>query len=151
MKIVHGNIWDTDADAIVIPVNCTGVMGAGLAKQAADRFPLTRAVYGAVCDKHLLRPGRIFIDTSTYDGKRLLLAATKDHWRDPSRIEWIEDICATLKEWYTVQNIGMVGHSVAVPLLGCGLGGLSIEEVLPIMEQHFADIDAIVYAPGGES
>lgn len=46
---------------------------------------------------------------------------TKRHWRDPSQLEDIEagliDLAATL----TVLNI----HSVAIPQLGCGLGGLS--------------------------
>ena len=37
-----GNIFDSGADVLVCPVNCVGVMGAGLAKQFAKRMPWGR-------------------------------------------------------------------------------------------------------------
>ena len=35
-----GNILDTDAMALLIPVNVVGIAGAGLALQAKKRWPL---------------------------------------------------------------------------------------------------------------
>lgn len=38
-EIENGNIFDSECDIITNPVNCIGIMGAGLAKQFAIRFP----------------------------------------------------------------------------------------------------------------
>lgn len=41
LKVIktRGNIFDTKADVICNAVNCIGVMGAGVAKAFADKFP----------------------------------------------------------------------------------------------------------------
>lgn len=41
LKVIKtkGNIFDTKADVICNAVNCIGVMGAGIAKAFADKFP----------------------------------------------------------------------------------------------------------------
>jgi O-acetyl-ADP-ribose deacetylase (regulator of RNase III) len=34
-----GSIFDSDAEALVNPVNCVGVMGKGLALQFKEKYP----------------------------------------------------------------------------------------------------------------
>ena len=46
--------------------------------------------------------------------------ATKDHWRDPSKIEYIERGLADLRRAILALEL----TSVAIPALGCGLGQL---------------------------
>ena len=47
----QGNIFDSGADVLTVPVNCVGVMGAGLAKQFKQRFPGLNSDYQAWCEQ----------------------------------------------------------------------------------------------------
>jgi O-acetyl-ADP-ribose deacetylase (regulator of RNase III) len=71
---------------------------------------------------------------------------TKKHWRHPSKIEWVreglKDLVLVLREHHI--------HSVAVPPLGCGNGGLDWAVVRLEIERALADltdVDVIVYEP----
>ncbi len=111
------DIFDPRFAVRVIPVNCVGVMGKGLAKEAARRWPTVYAPYQAACDAGRMRPGDAF-DFDEAPG--VWLAATKDHWRRPSAGSWAIR-CA---ESIALKALGFRATSYAVPALGCGLGGL---------------------------
>lgn len=146
MRIVEGDIFDDDADVLVLPVNCVGAMGKGLAREAKRRWPDVHASYQALCRRKGLKPGGVWGLKVYPDGATtflLLLAATKDHWRGPSQIGWVAAICAQVGKLARTHPF-----SIAVPALGCGEGGLDWDEVRPIMEHHFADQDIRVYPPG---
>ena len=49
IKYVKGNILESDAEALVNPVNCVGVMGAGLAKQFKAKYPEMFDKYKELC------------------------------------------------------------------------------------------------------
>ena len=71
---------------------------------------------------------------------------TKIHWRNPSKIQWIE---AGLKdlERFIIQNHV---RSIALPPLGSGNGGLEWSDVRPIIERVLGALDEvniIVYEP----
>src|SRR5687767_7397518 len=81
----------------VIPVNCVGVMGAGLAKAFKQREPEIAGWFNASSRKGHVQPGQCHQYTSRQDPNvRYLLVTTKDHWRDPSQQEWIESILTTI-------------------------------------------------------
>ncbi|WP_425359321.1 macro domain-containing protein, partial [Escherichia coli] len=62
---------------------------------------------------------------------RLVISlATKDHWRDPSRLEWIKTGLETLTRVVHEKQIS----SIAIPPLGCGNGGLKWATVRPMIE-----------------
>jgi O-acetyl-ADP-ribose deacetylase (regulator of RNase III) len=67
---------------------------------------------------------------------------TKKHWRQPSRVEYIE---AGLHKF--VEHYGEYGiSSVSFPQLGCGHGGLDWEsQVQPLMERYLHDLPIPVY------
>ena len=46
---IKGDVLKSDADLIVHQVNCKGVMGAGVAKQVRDQFPLVFQCYKELC------------------------------------------------------------------------------------------------------
>ena len=52
IPIRNGNVLHSGADIIVQQVNCRGVMGAGLAKQIATRYPDVLAMYKKYCQEH---------------------------------------------------------------------------------------------------
>ena len=64
----------------------------------------------------------------------LLLRKPKRHWRDPSRIE---DIAAGLDDLAGVLRRHAIG-SVAIPPLGCGLGGLPWTRVRSLLPDRLA-------------
>lgn len=146
IKYTNGSIFELQVDAIVNPVNTVGVMGAGLAKAFRILLNGNYMAYRAHCDKGLLRPGRLYIthDQSVY--KMVINAATKDHYRDPSKLKWVDECLIRIR------NVLLKGGitSIALPALGCGLGGLNFDDVKPLIEQRLGDLTDIqifVYLP----
>lgn len=124
------DVWDLHAAGawVVIPTNQqtrndgTAVMGAGLARQAADRFPGLAADYGKA-----LRRGDLCV---AYEQRRLLCVPTKRHWKDQSQLADIGHVVGRLRQWAKRSLPDMV----AVPALGCGHGGLDWVDVEPLLD-----------------
>jgi O-acetyl-ADP-ribose deacetylase (regulator of RNase III) len=126
------SIFDSGAEVLVNPVNCVGVMGAGLALAFKKNFPHCYPPYAEACRKKSLRPGSILLiaPQGTFPG--ILCFPTKDHWRKPSRLEWVEAGLACIAENATKWGVG----SLAMPLIGCGLGGLLWNDVRQAIHRH---------------
>lgn len=146
MSIVYrsGNILETEAWNLVCPVNLRGVMGAGLAKQFADRWPGVLERYRQALARRLLReaiPYAVELDAL----RVVVLFPTKRHWRDPARLR---DIDLGLAQLGRLARDGGFAE-LAIPALGCGLGGLAWEPVRELIERAFAQhpTRAIVYVP----
>lgn len=143
------NIWHSiyggQSDTIVIPVNTVGVMGAGLAKQFAKRYPTILADYKEKCNTMgAFEAGDVY---EVYiNGVAFLLAATKAHYRNPSEIIWIENCIKALRRILEQRN---KEKAVSVPALGCGLGGLEWNDVKALYEKYLAEseINFICYLP----
>lgn len=88
-KEVKGNIFNSDAMAVVNTVNCVGAMGKGIALDFKLRFPEMFKEYQKICFKHILKPGQILPYRKS---KPIILNfAIKDDWKDPSKVEWVEE------------------------------------------------------------
>jgi O-acetyl-ADP-ribose deacetylase (regulator of RNase III) len=128
LEFVTTSIFDSPAQTLVNPVNCVGVMGAGLAKAFRLRFPKMFEQYEERC-----LTGRFgMCEPELHDRQTpwVLCFPTKDHWRDKSRVAEIEGGLRTFIRDY--ERFGIT--SIAFPKLGCGLGGLDWErEVKPLM------------------
>jgi O-acetyl-ADP-ribose deacetylase (regulator of RNase III) len=121
------SIFDSGCDAFVNPVNCVGVMGTGLAKQFKNRFPKTFIFYRDLCEKKILEPGNVYvIDSYEQHPKKIYLATTKYHWKDNSSIFYVRNI---LKRMLEIEDEYTDINSVAVPMLGAGLGKLDYNVV----------------------
>ena len=144
IRYTTGNLLDDPAKALVNPVNCVGVMGRGLAKEFKARFPDNFQKYEAACAAAFVFLGSMFV-TET-GGKIIVNFPTKQHWRNPSRMAWITTGLAALRAEIIARNI----RSVAVPALGCGLGGLPWPGVRMLIERYLGDlpdVDVVVYEP----
>ncbi len=149
IEITRGDLLRADAEALVNTVNCVGVMGAGLALQFRKAFPEMFLAYKELCDRGGLQPGRVMV----YRLERLVHPRyiinfpTKRHWRDPSRIEDIDAGLVALIQEICGRHI----RSVAIPPLGCGLGGLDWCHVRPRIEAAFLNQETkvLLFEPSG--
>lgn len=133
IKSTIGNILDSHASLIVNPVNCCGVSGAGLALQFKGKYPTSYEDYKYHCRTEGMRPGDVYSTLEDFDDFYLLNVATKDHWRHPSRIEWIERGVENIAKEVISLNYLAEHYTLAIPKLGCGYGGLDWAEVKPII------------------
>lgn len=145
-----GDILSADAEGIVNPVNCVGVMGRGLAAAFKRAYPDNFSVYEAACRRREVVPGcMLVVETGQLTNPRFIINfPTKQHWRTGSRIEDIEAGLASLVTEVTSRKIA----SLAIPPLGCGLGGLEWDDVRPRIVRAFADVSdtrVIVYKDRG--
>ena len=146
--IENGNVLRTRAALIVCPVNCVGVLGAGLAKAMARKWHTPwRGQYKEACKAGLLRPGGLR-HFPLYADRWIACIATKNDWRDPSRIDWVAEGLGLLRDLGDGVRFS-TPRSIALPAVGCGLGGLCWDDVRPLIEFHFADYAerVEVYAP----
>ena len=113
-------------------------------------FPENFQVYTKACERGEVQPGHMFVFKTRQltNPHYIINFPTKRHWRGNSRIE---DIQAGLKDLVTIIRKHKI-HSIAVPPLGSGLGGLEWSDVRPRIEKAlrgFNDLDVIVFEPGG--
>jgi O-acetyl-ADP-ribose deacetylase (regulator of RNase III) len=138
IELRRGDILKAKADALVNTVNTVGVMGRGIALQFSKAFPEVFRAYEAACKRGEVEPGKVLThDLNRFEQPHYVInVPTKKHWRGKSRIEYVEaGLRAVVEE---VKRLGV--KSVAVPPLGCGLGGLDWNEVRPRIERAFADL-----------
>lgn len=131
IEITYRNIFDSDKDMIVCPVNCLGVMGKGLALEFKRAFPDMFEHYRQICKQDLLAIGKLLIWRGKGVNKDVLCFPTKHYWWRPSKMEYIEQGLEKFVDKYKSKNI----KSIAFPLLGAGCGQLDNDEVLKIMEK----------------
>lgn len=141
-KELSGNIFNTKAMAVVNTVNCVGAMGKGIALDFKLRFPEMFKEYQRICFQHLLKPGQILPYKKS--NPIILNFAIKDDWKDPSKVEWIEE---TLQKF--VANYKTLGiSSIAFPWMGAMNGGLPLEVIKGLTRKYLSnleDIDIEVY------
>lgn len=125
---------------IVNTVNCIGVMGAGLALEFRLRYPRMHEDYVERCDKNQVHPGVPYLYRA-YEAPWILNFPTKDHWRNPSRITWIErglnHFITNYKQWGVT--------SAAFPKLGTNKGGLDWNEIKALMEKKLQSLPIKVH------
>lgn len=145
INFVVGNLFESNAFALVNTVNCEGYMGKGIAYQFKMRYPETNSEYVKLCKSHQLRPGILH---SNLEGSKLIVNfPTKDKWREKSKMEYIISGLDELVKLINDKHIS----SIAIPPLGSGNGGLDWSEVKQLIIQKLSCIaDAVqiyVYEP----
>jgi O-acetyl-ADP-ribose deacetylase (regulator of RNase III) len=147
VKLISGNILESNAEALVNTVNTVGVMGKGIALQFREQFPINYELYAAACRRGEVQTGKMFITAtnSMLNPKWIINFPTKKHWIHKSSYAFIEagldDLVVQIKKL----NI----QSIAIPPLGAGQGGLDWAKVKQIIEQKLGalDIEIIIFEP----
>lgn len=157
MIALHENqdLFSSGAEALVNPVNCFGVMGKGLAKQFAIKFPVMKKAFYKACKKdNAVNVGESWIWENTENGicKWVFCFPTKVHWNNLARLEYVESGLDHLIRKIVELDI----KSIALPALGCGEGCLLWSEVKPLMIGKLSEAPencvVHIYSPiGGEA
>src|SRR5258708_39452370 len=143
-----GNLLTTEADALVNTVNTVGIMGKGVALQFKQAYPENFKLYERACRNRQVQLGRVFVTFTGMLQPRLIINfPTKEHWRAPAKIDDIRRGLVDLIRVIREEDI----RSIAMPPLGCGLGGLRWEAVRPLIYEAFQavpQVEVILFAPG---
>lgn len=162
ISLVEGDMFFSGMQTLTVSVNLQGIMGKGLASRAKYQFPDVYVYYQDCCRARRVtavkpciykREGSLDEDLADLSTplktpnavKWFMLFATKRKWRDNSRMDDIEGGLSWFREHFASEGV----TSVALPALGCGLGGLGWEEVGPLMCKylHGIGIDVAIYLP----
>ena len=149
ITFVEGNLLEAKAEALVNTVNTVGVMGKGIALMFKEAFPENLRAYVDACKKKEIKVGHVFVTErhNWVGGPRWIVNfPTKQHWRNPSKIEWIRDGLQDLKRFIAENNV----RSIALPPLGSGNGGLDWKDVKPVIKEaleSLPNVEVVVYEP----
>ena len=144
MKYETGNIWNLEADGRCIPTNGmirrdgNAVMGAGLALQAAIKYPeLPRKLGKELKHSNKVYAFPYYVTEGNISVRDVILytVPTKHHWKDKSDIVLIEKSLEQLAFHARAACL----KRVLITKLGCGLGGLNWNQVEPLMSKYLDD------------
>lgn len=148
LRFVQGDLLKSEVEALVNTVNTVGVMGKGVALQFKRAFPDNYRAYAVACRRGEVQIGRIFVyDRGPLFRPRYILNfPTKRHWRQPSRLEYVE---AGLEDLVRViRKLGI--RSLALPPLGAGSGGLpwpAVRERIQAALGGLEGVEVLVFEP----
>ncbi|MBI3994609.1 MAG: macro domain-containing protein [Nitrospirae bacterium] len=146
VKVLIGDLFQSEVQTLVNTVNCVGVMGKGIALQFKERFPDMYEDYVRRCQAGQVKLGQPYLYCSLMP-PWILNFPTKDHWRSVARLQDIVRGLEYLERYYVELGI----TSLAVPPLGCGEGQLDWRVVGPTLYRHLKrfGIPVELYAPFG--
>jgi Predicted phosphatase homologous to the C-terminal domain of histone macroH2A1 len=136
--ISNGDIFKSQCEALVNPVNTKGVMGKGLALAFKNKYPAHFENYQRACQSGEMTTEKV-LAYQEINGPMIICLATKADWRDSSKIEYVSAGLDDLAN--QIKALGI--RSVAIPKLGCGLGGLDWNKVRPLIVEKMSSIDSI--------
>ncbi len=139
LQYVTTPLFDSPAQTLVNTVNTVGVMGKGIAAEFKRRYPEMFTRYKRFCETGQLDIGKLYLYRTP--NKWVLNFPTKKHWRNPSKLEYIELGLEKFVDTYSQMGI----TSVSFPQLGCGNGGLDWNVVRPVMERYLQQMPIPVY------
>lgn len=150
VRLIRGNLLDSDAKYICQQVNCQGAMGAGLAKQIAEKWPNVKKEYVKFCDSKKQKQDLL--------GDIQLVAANGGFQKkdDPLIVNVFgqfyyghdgvyTDYSALIKAFRKMNRL-YKGERLAFPYgFGCGLAGGEWQDVEELIVKYLPDCDVTIY------
>lgn len=135
IEFINGNILDSEDDMICHQVNCKAVMGAGLAKQIANKFKNVFNEYKAKCAMYSFNSNNLlgscdFVECKSNNGNKLII--TNLYGQNDIGIKVrqtnYEFLYQSLEKMFNYLNEQSIlynrPYNVGIPYkLGCGLAG----------------------------
>lgn len=131
------------AQALAHGCNCQGSMGAGIATGFRQRYPEMYEEYRRRCKAkpRQFNLGDAWLWKAAEQPWVFNLGTQERIWHARASYEAIEAALASMKQQASQENV----HSVALPRIGTGYGGLSWRKVRGILERVFSDWDGTIY------
>lgn len=144
IRVLTGDIFESEAQTLTNTVNTVGVMGKGIALGFKKRFPEMYDDYVRRCEQGEVQLGRPYLYTPLVP-PWILNFPTKQHWRSATKLSDLQAGLDHLASHYREWGI----ESLAVPPLGCGEGRLEWRVVGPTLYRAITrlDIPVELYAP----
>ena len=148
VKECYGDLFEiariNEVDAIAHGCNVYGVMGAGIAKEFKRRFPNNYRLYKDICTKAMQSNieivGSFCGEYNLETNKSILNLFTQDKPGPYARLEWIKSAFEDALD----ENSIHIPRSIAIPKIGCGIGGLTWTDVKRILEEIESDTEIVV-------
>ena len=156
IKLIKGDLLTNSGGVIAHGVNCRGGFGSGIAGQIAKQYPNVKEEYLKYHKEVGWQLGDIQIigcfkteagsSTSPYStsGCIVINCATQDAYGHDGKLyanyHAIERVCKKLRHFCIDEH-----HRLALPKIGCGLGGADWNVVEEIYENVFHDMEVRVY------
>jgi O-acetyl-ADP-ribose deacetylase (regulator of RNase III) len=143
---VRGDILLSKAQAIAHGVAPNDPMNQGLALSLHERYPAMHKDFHHWCSIKHPKPGDAWIWGGS-GNVRIVNLLTQEggygHGARPAKatIKNVSDALRAMSKIIATENL----TSVALPRLATGVGGLSWDEVLPVIENRLADVSIPVY------
>lgn len=153
IHFVKGDILKSDAEFLVVPVDCIGMMNRGLALRFRKKYPNTFHRYQEACQSKdiskKLYVGKILPIIER--DKNIICFPVKTEPKFPPRLGYIEDGMKKLIQFMLVFHV----KSIALPRLAYGgKYGLRWSDVKDAMLRHFAkipeEVEIYIYQGGGK-
>ena len=133
------DIFTSTAHYLVNPINTKGVVGKGLALEMKKQFPLNFKHYHSFCSSSSPKGSDLIFHypEDITKERSIINFCTKEDWKKPSKLEWIKkgmsNLIEKLSEMYPDGQYP--SPLLALPMLGCGEGGLDQDSVLRVFKQ----------------
>ena len=144
--IQNGDIFKSNTDAIVNPVNVEGKARGGLAKVFSEKFPENHRKYVAACKDGTLTMGKVLVTEGGGASRYIINLPTVRESGGSSHLMDIEmgmDALIDAVVEYQMQ-------SVAIPAIGGGVGRLDFNLVKEVVENSvklLPEVAFILYYP----
>lgn len=136
IEFASGTIFKSPAQVLVNPVNTVGVMGAGLALQFKNKYPENYGAYAEYC-KTLSTFTDYDVCVFTEKAKIIYNLPTKEHYNQFSSLGKVRRSLINLVKYLNQTK----PESIALPPIGCGLGGLGEANVLHLIIYHLRRVE----------
>lgn len=141
LEYINDDLLKTHCNLIIHGCNAQRVMGSGVAKTLKYKYP---EIFYEYVKKDKLELGDV-IFVKTYDNKIIGNCITQKYYGyDKNKVyvsyEAIEKAIKNVNDYCVKNNI----KDVAMPLIGCGLGGGNWKDVLDIIKKN-ANFNSYVY------
>lgn len=143
---VEGDILLSGAEAIAHGVAANDPMNQGLAEALHKNFPAMHKDFHHWCHQRHAKLGSAWI-WSGAGGVRIINLLTQEggyeHGSRPGKasVKSVNHALRALKKLIAKEKLA----SVALPRLATGVGGLSWDDVRPLIENQLADVNADIY------
>lgn len=131
IELIKGNLFDTNVNALAHGCNCGGQMGKGIALEFARRWPQMYEEYQELCWDKQIRPGHMFVYVQ---GEKVIFnLMTQFRPYVPAGPDAIKFSLDHMREYADDKGI----NKIAMPKIGCGLGGLKWNQVELVVQEVF--------------